>query len=67
MFIDPVCGMTVKPESPHETVLEGVTQRFCSAKCKAKFEADPAPQTEPLPVSEDELLREYTGPTPCMP
>ncbi|KXB32517.1 copper-transporting ATPase [Dechloromonas denitrificans] len=66
MFIDPVCGMTVKPESPHETVLEGVTHRFCSAKCKAKFEADPArylaPKPEPEPVSEEEQQREYTCP-----
>ncbi len=68
MFIDPVCGMTVKPESPHETVLDGVTHRFCSAKCKAKFEADPAhylapkPEPEPEPVSEEELQREYTCP-----
>lgn len=68
MFIDPVCGMTVKPESPHETVLDGVTHRFCSAKCKAKFEADPAhylapkPKPEQEPVSEEELQREYTCP-----
>lgn len=66
MFIDPVCGMTVKPESPHETVLEGVTHRFCSAKCKAKFEADPAhylaPKPEPQPASEEEQQREYTCP-----
>lgn len=66
MFIDPVCGMTVKPESPHETILEGVTHRFCSAKCKAKFEADPAhylaPKAEPQPVSEEEQQREYTCP-----
>jgi len=66
MFIDPVCGMTVKPESPHETVLNGVTHRFCSAKCKAKFEADPAhylaPKPEHQPVSEAELQREYTCP-----
>ena len=38
---DPVCGMTVKPESPHESILEGVSYRFCSAKCKTKFDADP--------------------------
>lgn len=66
MFIDPVCGMTVKPESPHETVLDGVTHRFCSSKCKAKFEAEPArylaPKPEPLPVSEEEQQREYTCP-----
>jgi len=66
MFIDPVCGMTVKPESPHETVLDGITHRFCSAKCKAKFEADPAhylaPKPEPQLVSKEELQREYTCP-----
>lgn len=66
MFIDPVCGMTVKPESPHKTVLEGVHLRFCSATCKAKFEADPAhylaPKPESKPLSEEELPREYTCP-----
>ena len=66
MFIDPVCGMTVKPESPHETILGGVTHRFCSARCKAKFEADPtpylAPKPLPQPVSEAEEGREYTCP-----
>jgi len=42
MSRDPVCGMSVKPESPHESVLEGVSYRFCSARCKTKFDADPA-------------------------
>lgn len=39
--IDPVCGMTVKPESPHQTVHAGHQYRFCSAKCLAKFTAEP--------------------------
>jgi len=38
---DPVCGMKVKPDSPHRSVHEGRTYFFCSAGCKAKFEADP--------------------------
>ncbi len=38
---DPVCGMAVKPDSPHATVHAGRTIRFCSAKCLAKFEAEP--------------------------
>ena len=42
MSQDPVCGMTVKPESPHQSILDGVPYRFCSAKCKTKFDADPA-------------------------
>jgi Cu+-exporting ATPase len=40
-FIDPVCGMTVKPESPHQTDRAGMLYRFCSAKCKTKFDAHP--------------------------
>ena len=38
---DPVCGMTVKPTSPHAHVHRGVTCRFCSAKCLEKFRAEP--------------------------
>ena len=39
--IDPVCGMAVKPESMHRFEYKGQHYRFCSAKCLAKFEADP--------------------------
>jgi Cu+-exporting ATPase len=39
--IDPVCGMTVKPESPHHYHYHGSEYRFCSAKCVAKFQANP--------------------------
>ena len=38
---DPVCGMTVKPDSPHRHGHRGVTYRFCSAGCREKFAADP--------------------------
>src|SRR5436309_254220 len=41
MVRDPVCGMTVRAESPHQTTFEGRTYRFCSAGCLAKFIADP--------------------------
>ncbi len=52
---DPVCGMKVSPESPHETTFEGATYRFCCAGCLRKFSADPeafvrgepAPQESP--------------------
>ncbi|HQY70937.1 MAG TPA: YHS domain-containing protein, partial [Pseudomonadales bacterium] len=46
-FIDPVCGMTVKPESPHHAVHAGREYRFCSAGCRGKFVADPARWLEP--------------------
>ena len=46
-FIDPVCGMTVQPQSPHHAVHEGREYRFCAASCRAKFIADPARWLEP--------------------
>ena len=40
--IDPVCGMTVKPDSPHHAAWERSEYFFCSPGCRQKFEADPA-------------------------
>ncbi len=40
--VDPVCGMTVAVEAAAERIVhEGVTVVFCSAHCKARFEAEP--------------------------
>ena len=39
---DPVCGMSVKPDSPHRVEHAGRTWRFCCARCAEKFAADPA-------------------------
>ena len=39
---DPVCGMTVTPESKHVLQHDGKPVYFCSASCKAKFSANPA-------------------------
>ncbi|MBC7733115.1 MAG: heavy metal translocating P-type ATPase, partial [Bacteriovorax sp.] len=39
---DPVCGMTVTPQSPHVLQHVGKPVYFCSAGCKARFAADPA-------------------------
>ena len=38
---DPVCGMTVTPESKHTLRHAGQPFYFCSDGCKAKFAADP--------------------------
>jgi Cu+-exporting ATPase len=38
---DPVCGMTVKPDSPLRHEHEGKTYLFCSPKCQVKFSANP--------------------------
>ena len=41
--IDPVCGMKVEPEkAAAKTVYQGKTYHFCSTKCHAKFESNPA-------------------------
>ena len=40
--IDPVCGMTVDPETAkHRADYKGKTYYFCSGGCKTKFEANP--------------------------
>ena len=38
---DPVCGMTVDRKTPHRSAYGGKPVYFCSAKCKARFDADP--------------------------
>ena len=50
MATDPVCGMTVKPESPHRCEYSGIEYRFCSAKCLTKFQASPDIYLKPRPA-----------------
>ncbi len=46
--IDPVCGMSVDPQTAkHRADYAGQPYSFCSAGCKTKFEADPARYIEP--------------------
>ncbi len=40
--IDPVCGMTVAPDTTHRHEHEHETYLFCSAGCRTKFIDDPA-------------------------
>ncbi len=47
--IDPVCGMVVKPTSPHRFVHQGLEYGFCSAGCLKKFVADPDVYLAPVP------------------
>ena len=47
---DPVCGMTVTEQSPHQTVHEGGTFHFCSVKCLGKFVASPRQYLDPAPA-----------------
>lgn len=39
---DPVCGMMIEPSRAAAQIeYKGTTYYFCSAGCKAKFDADP--------------------------
>ncbi len=40
-LLDPVCGMRVALDSPHQAEHAGQDYRFCSAGCRSKFVADP--------------------------
>ena len=44
---DPVCGMTVTEQSPHHALHGGRPYYVCSAKCLAKFSADPGKYLQP--------------------
>ena len=46
-LIDPVCGMTVKPDSSHRADHDGTEFRFCSAGCRTKFVTDPTKYLTP--------------------
>jgi Cu+-exporting ATPase len=46
---DPVCGMSVTDHSQHRTEHEGRPYYFCSAKCLAKFTAEPARYVQAAP------------------
>ena len=40
--LDPVCGMTVRGDSPHTLTHGGKNYGFCSSRCLEKFGAEPA-------------------------
>jgi len=48
---DPVCGMAVTDQSAHRLEHDGQPYDFCSAKCLAKFSADPAKYLQPAPAA----------------
>jgi Cu+-exporting ATPase len=45
-MIDPVCGMEVEETTEYKSEYKGRTYCFCSAECKARFEAEPARYAE---------------------
>ena len=49
-LVDPVCGMTVSPQSAAGShVHSGTTYYFCSPSCVERFKADPERFLQPLP------------------
>jgi cation transport ATPase len=48
--IDPVCGMTVSPDTKLRHEHAGKTYLFCSPKCQTKFSADPEKYLHPAPA-----------------
>jgi Cu+-exporting ATPase len=59
---DPVCGMDVSARSPHWSSAGSAKSYFCSAKCKAKFDADPARYARAKPVGAAPTGTVYTCP-----
>ncbi|BBI99819.1 copper-translocating P-type ATPase [Ferrigenium kumadai] len=57
MAIDPVCGMTVKPDSPHHFEYRGIEYHFCSAKCQIRFQASPSDYLDKSAVPEVPMAR----------
>ncbi|MHB1013078.1 MAG: heavy metal translocating P-type ATPase [Desulfobacteria bacterium] len=47
---DPVCGMTIGPDSPHRSVHAGTSYLFCSAHCLSEFRQDPGKYTGTAPA-----------------
>ena len=41
--VDPVCGMTVSPQSPHRLPVDGGEILFCSARCLERYRSGDAP------------------------
>lgn len=39
---DPICGMSVSADTPHQLKIEGIQYYFCSDKCLHQFEAETA-------------------------
>jgi len=59
---DPVCGMTVHENSVHFSAVETHMFYFCSARCKTKFDADPAKYLSPIREQSAPAGTTYTCP-----
>ena len=61
MIEDPICGMSVNPETTeHRAECRGRSYFFCSAGCRTKFMADPVKYLGPVPATKAETISEGT-------
>jgi Cu+-exporting ATPase len=61
--LDPVCGMSVRPDSPHRHLHASHSYLFCSAHCRERFSADPlAYLHETAAMHQVEAQGEYSCP-----
>ncbi len=57
--VDPVCGMTVAPDSPHRVQHGDHTYLFCSAGCRDRFQDDP--ERFPAPPDGEHAHHDHGG------
>ena len=63
---DPVCGMTVDPQTArHRTSHAGTNYFFCSAGCRQKFEADPVRYLVPKSAAPEGAAKAPPSPVPA--
>lgn len=60
MAIDPICGMTVKEDTPFKVQKDGRAHYFCSAHCKEKFLSEATVSEKPKMLSSTKII--YTCP-----
>ena len=55
---DPVCGMTVPPDSRHKFTYRQQEYYFCSGRCRDTFSSDPAAYLAvPNPPAPDQIAQ----------
>ena len=59
--IDPVCGMTVRPNQAKSAVHDGTVYYFCSNDCRDRFEAAPQLYVGPKAKQEPKQVEHSHG------
>ncbi|MGD2036287.1 MAG: YHS domain-containing protein [Desulfobacterales bacterium] len=60
-FVDPVCGMSVKPENTDiEATVEGQTYYFCAEGCREAFVENPKKYLKPKSTKKKSWWCRYT-------